>query len=244
MTAALRRRLATVRRVAGRVRLPASTRARRLLACGVLAALVGVAAWILFASSLLGVRRVVVVGTHRLSAAAILAAAAVPRHHPLATLDTGAVARRVDALAAVGGVEVVRDWPGTVRLVVRERTPVAVERGNGRYVLVDGSGVAFWPVSARPARLPLLDVATGRDRAAATRAGLSVLAALPGRLRAQVTAVRAPTPAAVALLLRRHKTVVWGTPGDARRKIAVLAALLRRHGHVYDVSTPTVATIR
>jgi hypothetical protein len=71
-----------------------------------------------------------------------------------------------------------------------------------------------------------------------------VLAALPGRLRAQVTAVRAPTPAAVALLLRRHKTVVWGTPGDARRKIAVLAALLRRHGHVYDVSTPTVATIR
>jgi cell division protein FtsQ len=202
------------------------------------------AAWVLLGTSLAGARRVAVVGTDRLTAARVLAAARVPAGHPLATLDTAAIQARVAALPAVATVRVVREWPSTVRIVVTERRPVAVvSAGGGHYRLVDPTGVAFWPVTGRHG-LPLLAVARSGPRNRATVAALDVLAALPPSVRHRVVRIGAPTPADVTLRLRGGKTVVWGTPADGARKAAVLAAVLRRPGHVYDVSVPDVTTVR
>ncbi|MFL6137642.1 MAG: cell division protein FtsQ/DivIB [Frankiaceae bacterium] len=235
------------RRLAARIRRRRLVAVRPLLLAAAGCAVAGLAAWALLGSSLLGVHRVTAAGTRRLAPATVLGAARVPGHHPLATLDTAAIARRVAALPAVATVHVVRDWPRTVRVVVTERVAVAVVAHGDGYRLVDAGGVPFWPVASRPPRLPLLQVRAAASGDPATRAALAVLAALPQQVRRQVSTIEAPTPAKVELLLRRGravKTVVWGTPGDGIRKAAVLAALLRRPGHVYDVSTPSIATIR
>jgi cell division protein FtsQ len=234
---------AAARRFAARVRRRRWASRRPALAAGLACVLAAVLAWTVLGSSLLGVRRVEVVGNHRLTAAAVLAAADVPAGRPLARLDMAGVDRRVAALPPVADVRVVRHWPGTVRLVVTERIPVAVARRDGGYVLLDRQGVPFWPVPGRRG-LPLVDVVAPAPGDPAVRAALAVLAALPPQVRRQVTTVRAPSSAAVALQLRKGKTVVWGTAADGTRKAAVLAALLRRPGQVYDVSTPNVATIR
>ena len=70
------------------------------------------------------------------------------------------------------------------------------------------------------------------------------MTALPAPLLAQVGEVRAPTSEQVTLLLSGQRTVLWGGAEDSAAKASVLVALLRRPGTYYDVSTPSVVTVR
>ncbi len=194
-------------------------------------------------TGLLGVRHVAVTGVRALSAEQVRAAAGVPTGQPLARLDTGAIAEHVRTLPGVERVAVVRSWPGTVRVTITERHGVAVVDRAGAYWLVDPGGVVFQRVAARP-KLPLLDLtAVGADSPTAT-AALAALAALPPRLLAAVASVQAPTPEQVTLTLADERTVFWGGGEDSAAKAAVVGALLSRPGSYYDVSTPSVVTVR
>jgi cell division protein FtsQ len=48
----------------------------------------------------------------------------------------------------------------------------------------------------------------------------------------------------VTLTLRDGRTVLWGGADESAAKARVLTALLGRSGTVYDVSTPSVVTVR
>ncbi len=208
--------------------------------CAVALALVPVLllAWVLLASPLLSVHRVQVTGAGRLTPDALQAAAGVPRGVPLARVDTAAVRARVAALPEVRRVRVVRSWPGTVRLEVTERRPVAAGReADGSWVLVDGAGVRFGRSASPPDGLPQLQAS---DPAPA----VAVLAELPPALLGQVGVAQLLSASSVVLRLRDGRTVVWGPPGDTARKAAVVAALLPRPGATIDVTTPGVAVVR
>ena len=209
-------------------------------------ALLGLGGWFLANSSLFALRYVTVEGTSRLTVAQVLDAAHVQQGSSLVRLDTGAIARRVDALAPVRRALVTRNWPHGLVIRVTERTPAAVAIGPGGDVLLDDSGVAFAPVDAPPTGL--LHVMVSADvpgpGAAAARAGMLVLAELPARLRGSVVSVQAPSADAITIHLRDGRTVVWGSPADSATKAAVLRVLLRRTARVYDVSTPSVAVTR
>jgi cell division protein FtsQ len=193
-------------------------------------------------TGVLGLRHVTVTGVRALSAEQVRSAAGVPAGRPLARVDTGAVAEHVRALPGVERVAVARSWPGTLRITITERHGVAVVNRDGAYWLVDPDGVAFQRVAARP-RLPLLDLAVGPDSPTA-RAALAAVTALPPRLLAAVASVAAPTPEQVTLTLADRRTVFWGGGEDSAAKAAVLGALLSRPGTHYDVSTPSVVTVR
>ena len=75
--------------------------ARRVTAVVLLVGVVVVGTWVVAFSPVLGAKRVLVRGAHVLSAAQVRAAAAIRHGAPLARLDTGAVAGRVDALPDV-----------------------------------------------------------------------------------------------------------------------------------------------
>jgi len=207
-------------------------------------AVVVLAGWLVGFTGVLGVRAVTVTGLHQLGADEIRAAAAVPAGEPLARVDTGAVADRVRAIAGVQRVAVTRSWPSTLRIAVTERTAVAVGVIGGTRWLVDGGGVAFQPLPAMPTGLPRLRVFTVGPDDPATAAALSALAALDPPVRTQLVAVTAATPDSVTLSLRRGRTVVWGGADAPAEKARVLTALLDRPGTVYDVSTPSVVTVR
>lgn len=234
----------------GRDRFATRARARRrrlwltLAAAVVAVAVVAGGAWVVLRTSVLGVRTVTVVGVHRLTAAQVKAAAGVPLGHPLATLDVGGIQRRVAALAPVASVAVSREWPHGVRIAVRERTPFAEIRTPHGMELLDRSGVVFATVPAGAVRLPTVSVSSPGPRDPATRAALDVLAALPPSIRHRVRLVSAPGPSSVQLSLTGGDTVVWGDASQSARKAEVLAALLKRPGHIYDVSTPDIVTVR
>jgi len=223
-------------------------RRRRILARVLLAALLAglllaTAGWLLLRSSVFALDRVVVTGLERLGPAQVQQQAAVRPGTPLVRVDTDAVAARVARLPAVRTVAVDRDWPGTLRVAVRERTPVAVRAVGSSWALVDRSGVVFDTVDRRPRRLPVVSAPVD-EGPAALLATLDVLDALPLPVREQVRDVRAATPDSVTVRLSRDRTVVWGSSERAQRKAAVLAVLLTRKARVYDVSAPDTPTTR
>ena len=201
-------------------------------------------AWVLLASTWLGVDRVKVTGTARLAADQVVTAAAVEPGTPLARVDTAAVEDRVAGLAPVADVAVRRTWPGTLTVEVTERTPVAGVLQDGSYALVDAAGVVFAQEKALPEGAVRLQVFEPGPRDPSTLAALEVHAALPGELRERVKIVRATSATSVVLWLRDGRQVVWGRPGQTATKAAAALALLSKPGSVYDVSAGDVVVVQ
>jgi cell division protein FtsQ len=206
----------------------------------------GVMAWALLGSSLLVVRSVRVTGAGRaLPSGRVLGAARVSYGQPLIWVDTGAVARRVERLRQVQSAQVSKDWPTTLVISVQLRTPVFVLPVHGGYALVDAFGVSIREVTARPAGLPELTVATagGSLRGSpAVRAAAAVLRELPRWVARQVRGVTTGGPNDVSVKLANGSVVVWGSAGRGRTKAKELRILIRRHARVYDVSGTGTAT--
>ena len=150
----IRARRIEVRRTEGRRRL------RRLLALGAASAVVLVG-WGVVRSPLLDVDEIAVDGAERTAAEELIARSGIAPGDALIDVDTAAAAARVAELPWVAGVEVRRDWSGTVVVSVDERSPdVVVVDPAGTGWLVDADGT-------------VLDVADPGGTGLATIEGLS-----------------------------------------------------------------------
>jgi cell division protein FtsQ len=217
------------------------------------------AAWLLLGDRVFVVRSVTVTGIRLVSTSQVIATADVPLGTPLSRVDAGAVTRRVETIRQVASATVTLDWPDHVAIAVSERVPVmAVRIADGRYDLVDRSGVVVLLTTAKPARLPLF---TTPLSGAALRADpgvaavSAVLAELAPSLAPTVSSVSvAQMPTApgggsaaesqqVTLSVKGGKTIVWGDPGNAAAKNRELEILLRSGVSYVNVSAPgTVVT--
>jgi len=120
-------------------------------------AIAGAVAWALLGSRFLIVRSVQVTGTGpTVSRAQVLAAAQIRPGLPLIRVNTSAVAHRVGAIRQVQSAQVSRDWPHTIVISVKLRTPVFAVAGPGGYALVDAFGVDLQSSAQRPPGFPLL----------------------------------------------------------------------------------------
>lgn len=219
-------------------------RRRVLLLAVAVAALVvlGGLAWLVFGSSVLGVRDVTVQGAKLVSAAEVERIAEVPDGQPLATVDLGAIATRVSGLPPVATVSVARQWPGTVLIRITERAPAFAIETAGGYWIADDQGVVFDSAAQPPkgvlvARVPSNDTRLIRDLG-------TVLRALPAEVRSKLRLVAAQTPDSITLDLPGGVTVIWGSAEQSELKAQVLSRLMERDHRVYDVSAPSNPTTR
>lgn len=256
----------TAERFAARVR---SRRRRRLAtlvaALAVLAALV----WLVLFSPYLVLEQVEVRGLDRVPPDRVRAIVEVERGRPMVLVDPTRVAHRVAEIRLVRAVDVQRDWPATMTVVVTERQPVAAVPASGAgYRLVDRDGVEVETVSDRPDALPFLEVAVdGRPASvAALDAALEVLESLPEPIRARVAGIGASSADGVWFTLApepvdggeeqgagsrsgtsRTSKVVWGSADAPQEKTDVLQVLLAASGSTpaarYDVSSPTAPAV-
>jgi cell division protein FtsQ len=198
--------------------------------------------WLVYFSSYLALKGADVTGTRHLTTDEVLAAADLPVGDPLARVDADAVARRVRAMAYVKSVEVTREWPDKLRIVVTERTAVAVVDLGGTLRGLDADGVVFSSYRQAPPRLPVVRVSgdPGQD---ALREAARVVAALPRSLSSRVDHLEVATVDQISLALTGGKTVVWGSADQSALKAEVIGPLLKQPGSVYDVSAPGQPTI-
>lgn len=217
---------------------------RSALATLLTGGVVGVATWVVFFSPVLGVRDVEITGNNRIPAEQLRQAVAVRTGTPLATVDLAGVEQRLRAMRAVESATVDRGWPGTLRVSVVERVPAAAVPIGGTTAVVDRYGVVLQQVTVAPPRLPVLRVQRAAVDDAATRAGLTVLRALPDSVLQRLRELRVPTPRSITLKLTDGRTVLWGDAGRSTQKGRVLLAALAKPGTSYDVSSPQVVTVK
>lgn len=204
--------------------------------------LLGLLGWVLYGTSLLGVREISVSGSQIAGPDAVRAAAAVPMGTPLARLDVNEVADRVRAVPSVREVDVSRSWPRTLVITVTERTPVAVVAGPNGFVVLDASGVVFNLVPVHPAGVVVLRLATPGAEDPSTVAALRVVAALTPQLRATLKELIAEAPTRIVLYLTDGRVIMWGDAERSDVKATVATALLDRAARTIDVTVPDVAT--
>lgn len=227
----IRARRVAVTREQGRQRL------HRLMAVLGMVAVAALATGAVF-SPLLDVNQVAVTGADGPRAAEVRQAAAVHVGAPLLLVDTSAVEARVEALPWVSEAHVVRDLPGTLRVEVRLRVPVAWKPAAGGEVrLVDARGTTVTTGAQAPAGLPELQT----DRHASATAA-AVAAALDPALRDQVATVVVAGGQATLKLVDGHE-VRLGAPqqlaAKARAALAVLRALGSSSFTYLDVTVPS-----
>ncbi len=215
---------------------------RLVLYVGVGVVALGALGWVLYGTSLLGVREISVSGSQIAGPDAVRAAAAVPGGTPLARLDTDEVADRVRALPSVAQAEVSRSWPHTLVITVIERTPVAAVAGSDGLAVLDASGVVFNLVTVRPSGVVLLRLASPGPDDPATLAALRVVGALTPQLRSLLQELSADTPTRIVLQLSDGRVIRWGDAERSDIKATVATALLDRPARIIDVSVPEVAT--
>jgi len=210
-------------------RFGAEQRTRRTLrwvALAIVVALVAVAVWVVWFSSLLTVKEVRVLGAVEVSADSVRQAAAVPE--------------RVGAIPRVASVEVRRGWPDVLVVVVTERVPLAVTRDGAAWTYLDVTGARFGTVNAVPRGMPLVSAVNDTAMASA----LGVYSALPQAVAARVATVAARSRDDVVLTLSDGTRVQWGNADESAKKAAVLLALLKVKATSYDVSAPDLPTTR
>jgi cell division protein FtsQ len=234
---------ASVRRFNQRAQQRRRQAARPWLVGAALLGLAGLLGWLVYGTPLLGVRHVVVRGAAVVSVDEVRAAAAIPEGTPLASVDLGAVQRRVAALTPVRQASATRDWPFTVVIEVTERTGVAaLPQPDHTFDVIDASGVVFRSVPTDPG-LPALKLTAPGPADVTTQAALQVLAALSPELRGQLVTMVADSPARIRLELRGNRRIIWGDATENDAKVVAATGLLKQPGTVIDVSAPEFATV-
>ena len=207
-------------------------------------------AWALLGSSFLAVRTVRTTGS-QVPRATVLEAAGIKLGTPLARIDTGAIARRVERITQVQSARVTLSWPDSVVIWTKRRAAVFTVRTGHGYALVDPYGVVLRKTAASPPGLIALRPPSGQAawagqrlqlrREPAVMAAGAIVKGLPEWLRGRVTAVQADEPADVILILHHGIRVRWGSQGHGFAKAKEMAILLRTNASYYDVSDPATA---
>ncbi|MFC7216700.1 cell division protein FtsQ/DivIB [Streptomyces polyrhachis] len=225
-----------------------------MLAALLLAAVLGAfAVWVLYGSPWLRVERVRASGGEVLTEAEVLAAAQVPTGAPLVSVDTGAVAARLEKrLPRVDSATVTRSWPHGITVKVTEREAAVLMKERGRYVEVDAGGVRFATVAKPPPGVPVLRLDAERSPSLARfgedrlrREAVTVAGDLPAAVRRETRVIRVGSYDSVTLELRDGRTVLWGSAERGGLKARVLTALLEKASDAdhFDVSAPTAPAV-
>jgi cell division protein FtsQ len=215
---------------------------RRLVAVLTLLTALGLTYGVFF-TPLLGVRNVDVHGSLVLTDDEIRSAAAIEPGSPLVRLDLRGIRERVAAMPRIATIEVERQLPGTVRLLITERVPVGSVKLSDGFHLVDATGKDYAVLPAAAPGVPELVLAAPSPTDPATRAVVGVVNELPEKLRPDVVQVSATSGADVKVTLTGNRVVKWGGSDATPRKAAVLLVLLTRPGLMFDVSSPDLATV-
>ncbi|MCX2933349.1 cell division protein FtsQ/DivIB [Mycobacterium sp. CVI_P3] len=198
---------------------------------------------VLYFTPLMSARSLVITGIGAISREEVVDAAKVTLGTPLLQINTDEVADRVAGIRRVASARVQREYPSTLRITIVERIPIVVKDYPDGPHLFDKDGVDF-ATAPPPPGLPYIDVDHPGPSDPPTKAALEVMTALRPEVVAQVSRIAAPSVASVTLTLTDGRTVVWGTTDRTEEKAEKLAALLTQPGHVYDVSSPDLPTVK
>jgi len=227
--------------------LTPARRRRNLVVVLVLILTVGVSGWVLGWSSLLTIKQIQVLGIAAdspLKSDVVIARSGIRIGESMARLNQRSVKRELNQLPRVGMVSLVRKWPHTVVLVIRERVPMLAVVSGNEFQLVDSKSVEYAVVPTAPVGVPTL-VISG-DRKIGLKTAMSVITLLPFSIRSRVTQLESSGSDGLQMTLRGGTQIIWGSSQDLALKSRVLLTILSGDGasrfKTFDVSAPYAPT--
>lgn len=192
------------------------------------------------------VQHVTLTGLTHESSAAVLAVSGLSTRPPMIDVSAAQLSRRLATFSWIGHVAIVKHWPDTLDVSVRERVAVAVAFDpHHRLRFVDAAGHDLGPAPIA-ANLPTLAYLHPRHATwpfeRAGRAAAMVASALPPAFAAQVSVITVDRHDVVTLKMTTPLTFVLGTPTQLGAKFVAVASVIAhetlRPGDVVDVSVP------
>lgn len=215
------------------------------LIASVLAGLVALAlvvTGVLWAFPVFKVTEYDVTGNDRLSAEAVQEATGVPPGENLMRVDAQRAAAGVAELPWVRTATVSRQWPSTLGVEITERRVVLYSREDDGTHLIDETGTPF--IVDEPPEDALEVTGEGRDDPEVLASLVEVAEALPDQVRAQVARMDAPSDRDIEFHLDDGRTVYWGAAQNNHDKALAMETVLTRQGQHWNVSSPTMVTVR
>jgi cell division protein FtsQ len=226
---------------------PARFRRRRwpwLLTIGLVLAVLAAGGYLVWKTPMFAVQQVAITGVKGELAQQVKSRTADRIGNPLVSVDTDAVREKVADIPEVASVTVAKTWPHTLTVTVTARVPVAVTNANGSWWLMDAAGLPYRSGASRPAGLPAIELATPGPADPATKAALQVVTALPADVTALIGKVTAVSAYRVTLVLKDGRAVIWGDGSRTAAKAKILPAVLQQPGRTFDLSDPTMITVK
>lgn len=213
------------------------------IAVGLLAGLVAVAVF----SPLLAVKNIEVVGNNRVSAKSILKDLNSLKGKPLPQISSEDVASKLSRYQLIDSVSAVSLPPSTLRVVVVERSAIAIVKINNIAYLYDVAGVQLGRSTDKD-QLPVIEHAGNPASSETFKQAISVLLSIPIDLLPRVGSITATSKDNVVLNLKTYgQKILWGDDSQPSLKASVLSALMRHYknqrGHTFDVSSPNQPSV-
>lgn len=207
-----------------------------------LVALALVVTGVLWAFPVFKVTEYDVTGNERLSAEAVQEATGVAPGENLMRVDAQQAAAGVAGLPWVRTATVARQWPSTLQVEITERRVVLyADRPDGTH-LIDETGTPF--IIDAPPETAIEVTGEGSDDPEVLASVTEVVEAVPEHVRAQVARVDAPSDRDIEFHLDDGRTVYWGAAQNNHDKALAMEKVLSREGQHWNVSSPTMVTVR
>jgi cell division protein FtsQ len=202
---------------------------------------------VLWVSPVLAVKQIEVVGDNLVSEKSILKDLKSLKGRPLPQITTEEVAAKLSKYELIDSVSAVSVPPNTLRIVVIERSAIAIVVINGLQYRYDPAGVQLGRAKSED-RLPFILGAGNPSTSKAFVRSIDVLLSLPNSLLNDVLSIKASSKDNVFLKLRtRNQSILWGDSSQPGLKAKVLLALMKHYersaGITFDVSSPNQPSV-
>lgn len=204
-------------------------------------AVVVVIAGILWLFPVLRVGQIEVTGNERVSIEAVIEDSGVREGDNLLRVDATGAASRIAQQPWVRGVTVSRHFPSTVNIEVAEREVVGyVEHDDGAH-LIDHQGHAFL-IDVPPEEA--VEITGEVDDDDAVNTAVTAIATVPNEIRREIASLEISRSQAMELQLHDGRKIYWGTSDANEQKAAALEHVIHREGDRWDISNPSLVTVR
>ena len=209
----------------------------------ILIVLVGISVF----SPLLAIEKIVLVGVESLSEKSILKDLDYLKGRPLPQVSNDEVTKKLSKYELIDSVSVVSVPPNTLKVIIAERTAIALVSVNGVNYRYDAVGVQLGR-SNQSEKLPVILGAGNPGSSKSFTRAVTVILSLPVALLPKVESIRASSKDNVVLALRQNRQrVLWGDSSQPALKAKVLSALMKNYddrvGLTFDVSSPNQPSV-
>lgn len=232
----------TERRPRTRARLVAKATAVIVLTAATLA-LAG--QWVLH-TSYFRVQNVTFVGLHHEAEPQVLAASGLEAHPTMVGVSAASIERNLQRFSWITGLSIVKHWPSTLVVTVRESAPVAVAFDAHhvlQYVNASGRDLGGAPLHVNLPTLQYLDPRGPTWPYGRAGAGAAYVASrLPPAFASQVSVVTVDAKGRVTLKMTTPVTFIIGPATQLRAKFVAIASVIShttlRPGDVVNATVP------